>query len=151
MNISRAKALRSAAFLGALIASMTSVHATAPLTACPSVITPSGCYRLYLDAIQRASTLDELHPFLTAERVKVLTESLARARARGVASAQIERATLEMLKRGAAPVARIRAQTFEGEASLWVERSEVTVEVRLILERGGWRIAEERFRSTPQR
>lgn len=124
--------------------------AAAEPAACTALLSPSVCYQRYLETIQRAAQLRELHVFLTAERVQLLERSLANAKAAGADAAQIEQATLELLQQGAGPPDRIREQRFESEASLLVDRPGVTVEVRLVIEGGSWRIADERFRATPR-
>lgn len=124
--------------------------ATAEPAACTALLSPSVCYQRYLQTIRRAAQLRELHVFLTAERVQVLERGLANAKAAGADAAQIEQATLELLQQGAGPPDRIREQRFEHEASLLVDRPGVTVEVRLVIEGGCWRIADERFRATPR-
>lgn len=124
--------------------------AAAEPAACTALLSPRVCYQRYLETIQRAAQLRELHVFLTAERVQLLERGLANAKAAGADTAQIEQATLELLQRGAGPPDRIREQRFEHEASLLVDRPGVTVEVRLVIEGGSWRIADERFRATPR-
>ena len=145
--------LSSIAPLPALLGSvlLLSVDAAASDAAvCTPVFSPRACYEQYLAAIQRATELRELHAFLTSERVQMLEQGLATAKAAGRDPRQIEQATLQLLQQGAGPPDRIREQRFAREASLLVERPGVTVEVRLVIETGGWRIADERFRPTPR-
>lgn len=120
------------------------------ISACTAVLSPRACYERYLQAIQRATELRELHAFLTSDRVQMLEQGLATAKAAGRDPHQIEQATLQLLQQGASTPDRIREQRFALEASLLVERPGVTVEVRLVIEAGGWRIADERFRPTPR-
>lgn len=128
-----------------------SVDATATdASVCAPVFSPRSCYERYLQAIQRATELRELHPFLTSDRVQMLERGLATAKSAGRDPRQIEQATLQLLQQGAGPPDRIREQRFAREASLLVDRPGVTVEVRLVIEAGGWRIADERFRPTPR-
>lgn len=128
-----------------------SPHASAAETLpCTAILSPSACYQRYLEAIQRATRLQDLHVFLSAERVQFLEKGLASAKAAGADAAQIEHVTLETLQRGASTPDRIREQRFDREASLLVDRPGVTVEVRLVIEGGTWRIADERFRATPR-
>ena len=124
--------------------------AAADVSACTAVISPRACYERYLQAIQRATELRTLHVFLTADRVQMLEQGLATAKAAGRDPHQIEQATLQLLQQGASTPDRIREQRFAREASLLVERPGVTVEVRLVIEAGGWRIADERFRPAPR-
>lgn len=120
------------------------------VSVCTAVLSPRACYERYLQAIQRATELRALHVFLTADRVQVLEQGLATAKAAGRDPHQIEQATLQLLQQGASAPDRIREQRFAREASLLVERPGVTVEVRLVIEAGAWRIADERFRPTPR-
>lgn len=117
---------------------------------CTALLSPSVCYQRYLQAIQHAVRLEDLHAFLSVERVQFLQKGLASAKAAGADPAQIEQITLQTLQRGASTPGRIREQRFEHEASLLVDRPGVTVEVRLVIEGGAWRIADERFRPTPR-
>ena len=119
-------------------------------TVCTPIFSPRACYEKYLQTIQHATALRELHPFLTADRVQILEKGLATAKSAGRDPRQIEHATLQLLQQASGPPDRIREQRFAREASLLVERPGVTVEVRLVIEAGGWRIADERFRQTPQ-
>lgn len=116
---------------------------------CTALLTARTCYERYLQAIQHAVALRDLHPYLTAERVQLLERGLANAKAEGGDPLQIERVTLQLLQQGASAPSRIREQRFAREASLLVERPGITVEVRLVIEAGTWRIADERFRPTP--
>lgn len=117
---------------------------------CTALLSPSVCYQRYLQAIHHAVRLEDLHAFLSVERVQFLQKGLASAKAAGADPAQIEQITLQTLQRGASAPDRIREQRFEHEASLLVDRPGVTVEVRLVIEGGAWRIADERFRPTPR-
>lgn len=119
-------------------------------TVCTPIFSPRACYEKYLQTIQHATALRELHPFLTTDRVQILEKGLATAKSAGRDPRQIEQATLQLLQQASGPPDRIREQRFAREASLLVERPGVTVEVRLVIEAGGWRIADERFRQTPQ-
>lgn len=124
--------------------------AAEPPTACSALLSPGVCYQRYLQQIARATRLADLHAFLTAERVQLLERGLARAREAGIDAAQIEQTTLQLLQRGVGTPGRIREQRFAHEASLWIDRPGLTVEVRLVIEDNRWRIADERFRETPQ-
>jgi hypothetical protein len=124
-------------------------HAQAPAS-CTALLSPSTCYQRYLLAIQQAVRLQELHPFLSNGRVQFLEKGLANAKAAGADPVQIEQVTLQTLQRAARTPNRIREQRFEREASLLVDRTGVTVEVRLVIEAGTWRIADERFRAAPR-
>lgn len=124
-------------------------HAANPAP-CTALLSPSVCYQRYLHAIQQATRLEDLHGFLSIERVHFLQKGLANAKAAGADPAQISQTTLQTLQRGASAPGRIREQRFEREASLLVDRPGVTVEVRLVIEGGAWRIADERFRATPR-
>jgi hypothetical protein len=124
--------------------------AAAEGTVCTPIFSPRACYEKYLQTIQHATALRELHPFLTADRVQILEKGLATAKSAGRDPRQIEQVTLQLLQQASGPPDRIREQRFAREASLLVERPGVTVEVRLVIEAGGWRIADERFRQTPQ-
>lgn len=119
-------------------------------TVCTPIFSPRACYERYLQTIQHATALRELHPFLTSDRVQILEKGLATAKSAGRDPRQIEQATLQLLQQAAGPPDRIREQRFAREASLLVERPGVTVEVRLVIEAGGWRIADERFRAKPR-
>lgn len=125
------------------------VQAASPAP-CTALLSPSVCYQRYLQAIQQAARLEDLHAFLSVERVQFLQKGLANAKAAGADPAQIELITLQTLQRGASNPDRIREHRFEREASLLVDRPGVTVEVRLVIEGGAWRIADERFRATPR-
>lgn len=117
---------------------------------CTALLRPTVCYDRYLETIRRAAQLRELHVFLTAERVQLLERGLANAKAAGADTLRIEQATLQHLQRGAGPPDRVREQRFEHDASLLVDRPGVTIEVRLVIEGGSWRIADEHFRATPR-
>jgi hypothetical protein len=115
----------------------------AEAAACAPPLTASACYERYLDALQHATHLADLHPFLTSERVQLLMQGLARAREAGVDPAKIERVTLALLKREAdGPVAITEERDAQG-TSLAVQRTSALIKVRLVLEQGAWRIADE--------
>lgn len=129
---------------------MATSTAAEPPTACSALLSPGVCYQRYLQQIARVTRLADLHAFLTSERVQLLERGLARAREAGIDAAQIEQTTLQLLQRGVGTPGRIREQRFAHEASLWVDRPGLTVEVRLVIEDSSWRIADERFRETPR-
>jgi hypothetical protein len=120
-----------------------------PTTSCAALLKPSVCYQRYLQAIQEAARLKDLHAFLSTERVSLLQKGLAGAEAAGADPVQIEQLTLQTLQREARPPDRIVEHRFDRDAILLVHRVGVTVEVRLVIEDETWRISDERFRATP--
>jgi hypothetical protein len=140
---------------GALVFAMATTMAplamaTDSVVPCTTLLTPRACYERYLQSVQQADRLGELYPFLTDDRVQTLERALAGAKNAGVDPAQVEQMTLDLLKRGASSPDRIRERRYEREASLVVDRPGITVEVRLVIENGSWRIADERFREAPR-
>lgn len=132
-----------------LAAALTSLVEAAP-PPCSPPQSPQACYEGYLKAISKAMQLRDLYAFLSSERVRQLEQSLAAAQAKGIDPRQIERETLTMLRQGATRPERIREHRYEREASLRVERADVVMDVRLMIEDGRWRIADERVRVAPR-
>lgn len=131
-----------------LAAALTSLVEADPLPCSPQ--SPQACYERYLQAIPKATQLRDLYAFLSSDRVRQLERGLAAAQAKGVDPRQIERETLTMLRQGSSRPERIREHRYEREASLRVERADVITDVRLMIEDGQWRIADERVRVNPR-
>ena len=132
-----------------LAAALTSLVEADP-PPCSPPQSPQACYVRYLQAIPKAMQLRDLYAFLSSERVRQLEQSLAAAQAKGIDPRQIERETLTMLRQSSTRPERIREHRYEREASLRVERADVIMDVRLMIEDGRWRIADERVRVTPR-
>ncbi|MBL8269415.1 hypothetical protein [Steroidobacter sp.] len=132
-----------------LAAALTSLVEADPLPCSPPQ-SPQACYERYLQAIPKATQLRDLYMFLSSDRVRQLERGLAVAQAKGVDPRQIERETLTMLRQGSSRPERIRVHRYEREAGLRVERADVITDVRLMIEDGQWRIADERVRANPR-
>jgi hypothetical protein len=119
--------------------SSTAAHADSPLET----------YQQYLETVSKATSLREVFPYLTSERIQTLERGLQKAADQGVDPAKVETFTLDLLKTGAQGKARFREIVIEEEASVVVERKDVTVEVLMVLSEGAWKIADERMLRIP--
>lgn len=126
-----------------LAAALGTAAVSAETAACSAPMTASACYERYLEALQSATSLTALHPFLSSDRVRVLSDGLEQARHAGIDPGKIERVTLAILRRSTEkPLHIAEERTAEG-VRLAVKRPSAVVHVRFVLERGTWRIADE--------
>jgi hypothetical protein len=110
---------------------------------------PQETYEHYLSAVSSAKRLNEIFPYLTDKRIQTIEQGLQKAADQGVDPVAVESFTLDLLKTGAQEKAQFRELVIEEEASVVVERAEVTVEVLMVLEEDGWKIADERMLKIP--
>ncbi|MGI9304636.1 MAG: hypothetical protein ACR2RB_18310 [Gammaproteobacteria bacterium] len=116
---------------------------------CADADSPQETYEQYLATVIKATRLRDVFPYLTRERIETIEFGLKKAADQGVDPVQVENFTLGLLKTGAKDKARFRELVIEEDASVVVERKDVTVEVLMVLVDGSWKIADERMVRIP--
>lgn len=111
---------------------------------------PIETYKQYIQTVQSSETLSPILPYFIQKKIEQIKSGLAAAKAQGKDPKMIETVTLTMLKQGTSQTTTYREILQGKEATVFVRRPNVEIEVDMVEVDGRWRIRNERFTNIPQ-